>query len=71
MVRLLKYLQVQVPPAPESILESHYDGGEVSAWAHAPLAAAAQNGIIGGTPEGKLDPAGRLTRAQAIEARFR
>ncbi|MEW6541137.1 MAG: S-layer homology domain-containing protein [Bacillota bacterium] len=64
-VRLLKRLGVEVPPAPESILESYRDAGAVGAWARTTMAAAAQTGIIGGTPEGKLAPADRLTRAQA------
>ncbi|MEW6541136.1 MAG: immunoglobulin-like domain-containing protein, partial [Bacillota bacterium] len=64
-VRLLKRLGVEVPPAPESILESYRDAGAVGAWARATMAAAVQTGIIGGTPEGKLAPADRLTRAQA------
>ncbi|MEW5953484.1 MAG: S-layer homology domain-containing protein [Bacillota bacterium] len=64
-VRLLKRLGVEVSPAPESILEPYRDAGEVGAWARATMAAAAQTGIVGGTPEGKLAPADRLTRAQA------
>ncbi|MEW5954319.1 MAG: S-layer homology domain-containing protein [Bacillota bacterium] len=64
-VRLLQRLGVEMPPASESVLKSYRDAGEVGAWARATMAAAAQTGILGGTPEGKLAPADRLTRAQA------
>ncbi len=64
-VRLLQRLGVEMPPASESILQPYRDAGEVGAWARAIMTAAAQTGIIVGTPEGKLAPADSLTRAQA------
>ncbi|MCR4431500.1 MAG: S-layer homology domain-containing protein [Tepidanaerobacteraceae bacterium] len=65
VVRLLQRLQVQVPPAPESVLASYKDAGEAGVWARANLAAAVGSGLLRGSSEERLDPAGRLTRAQA------
>jgi hypothetical protein len=64
-VRLLQRLGSVVPPAPEGVLGSYRDAGDVGAWARTTMAAAVQTRIVRGTPEGNLVPAARLTRAQA------
>lgn len=52
-------------PEASASLDGYADAAKVSGWARNAMMWAVQNGIISGTPEGKLNPGGHATRAEA------
>ena len=52
------------PEGDVSVLASYPDAGSVSAYAKEAMAWAIENGVIGGTTQGTLNPAGNANRAQ-------
>lgn len=48
-------------------LTNYKDTGKLSSWAVAPMQWAVHNGVVKGVSQDRLDPKGKLTRAQAVQ----
>ncbi|NLT58905.1 MAG: S8 family serine peptidase [Clostridiales bacterium] len=59
------------PASPSGELAAFADAGRVSDWALEALRWAVGNGILGGRPDGRLDPGGHMTRAEMAAVLYR
>lgn len=62
---LFLYRYAGMPAAKTAALDRFPDAGSAAAWAVDALSWAVERGLLSGTPEGLLDPAGPLPRSQA------